>query len=230
MQNALAFRDVTFTPVVQNNTIYLTSSELAKALGYVNDRSVSKLFISNQDEFTPTMTIKPITDSVNGKQSPRLFSLRGSHLIAMFARTSVAKEFRKWVLDVLDKEVSKPQKQIGSGLKTAITEAVKSAIPHQMKPVTWTKPDDFVGPEFVKRGVPRDDKAIKKIIAELTAWGRENLPRGEVSNSFDEAMQDIERLQVTCWTHIDEALGSFSRGMYMLHRWQARGGRIGNVG
>lgn len=36
----------------------------------------------------------------------RIFSLRGAHLIAMFARTQIAKEFRKWVLDILDKEVS----------------------------------------------------------------------------------------------------------------------------
>ena len=35
----------------------------------------------------------------------RVFSLRGAHLLAMFARTPVAKEFRKWVLDILDREV-----------------------------------------------------------------------------------------------------------------------------
>ncbi len=34
-----------------------------------------------------------------------IFSLRGAHLIAMFSRTAVAIEFRRWVLDVLDKEV-----------------------------------------------------------------------------------------------------------------------------
>lgn len=33
----------------------------------------------------------------------RIFSLRGCHLVAMFARTPVAKAFRRWVLDVLDK-------------------------------------------------------------------------------------------------------------------------------
>lgn len=32
----------------------------------------------------------------------RIFSLRGCHLLAMFARTPVAKAFRRWVLDVLD--------------------------------------------------------------------------------------------------------------------------------
>lgn len=34
----------------------------------------------------------------------RVFSLRGAHLIAMFARTPVAKEFRRWVLDILDRQ------------------------------------------------------------------------------------------------------------------------------
>ena len=33
----------------------------------------------------------------------RIFSLRGCHLLAMFARTPIAKQFRRWVLDVLDK-------------------------------------------------------------------------------------------------------------------------------
>lgn len=33
----------------------------------------------------------------------RIFSLRGCHLLAMFARTPVAKAFRRWVLDVLDR-------------------------------------------------------------------------------------------------------------------------------
>ena len=32
----------------------------------------------------------------------RIFSLRGCHLLAMFARTPVAKAFRRWVLDVIE--------------------------------------------------------------------------------------------------------------------------------
>lgn len=35
-----------------------------------------------------------------------MFSLRGCHLIAMFATTDKAKEFRRWVLDILDREVA----------------------------------------------------------------------------------------------------------------------------
>ncbi|MDG6293800.1 hypothetical protein P9Z40_11055, partial [Glaesserella parasuis] len=33
-------------------------------------------------------------------------------LIAMFARTKVAKDFRKWVLDILDREISENEQQI----------------------------------------------------------------------------------------------------------------------
>lgn len=39
-----------------------------------------------------------------GEQLTRAFSLRGAHLVAMFARTPKAKEFRRWVLDILDRE------------------------------------------------------------------------------------------------------------------------------
>ena len=48
----------------------------------------------------------------------RVFSLRGAHLLAMFARTPKAKEFRRWVLDILDCEVAeqtpvrKPRKTV----------------------------------------------------------------------------------------------------------------------
>ena len=45
-------------------------------------------------------------DTAGGRQSTRIFSLRGCHLLGMLARTKAAKEFRHWVLDVLEKEVS----------------------------------------------------------------------------------------------------------------------------
>ena len=38
----------------------------------------------------------------NLKSKVRVFSLRGSHLVAMFAKTEKAKGFRRWLLDVLE--------------------------------------------------------------------------------------------------------------------------------
>ena len=100
MSNSLIFHDVTFDVRTIHNITYITSVQLAQALGYANENAVAKIYNRNADEFTEEMTCLPKLC----KQGVRLFSLRGAHLVAMFARTPVAKEFRKWVLDVLDKE------------------------------------------------------------------------------------------------------------------------------
>lgn len=111
---ALSFNDVTFNPVAQNDgQIWLTSTELAKALGYSRTDKVSSLYNAHKDEFTSNMTltldlgVKGFGNG-NSKKAVRIFSLRGCHLLAMFAKTEVAKQFRKWVLDLLDKEVGQP--------------------------------------------------------------------------------------------------------------------------
>ena len=112
--NTLTFNEVNFNPVVKNGQIWLTSKEIAKALGYKNATSINKLYNANSDEFTDTMslTTDTVVDGINNSKrrlSIRIFSLRGCHLLAMFARTDIAKAFRKWVLDILDKEVSPSQ-------------------------------------------------------------------------------------------------------------------------
>lgn len=107
---ALSFNDVNFTPVQHEQQIWLTASELAKALGYAKSDAVTQVYERNKDEFNPSMTLTLKLrvkgfGSGNSEKDTRIFSLRGCHLIAMFAKTSVAKLFRKWVLDVLDREV-----------------------------------------------------------------------------------------------------------------------------
>ena len=111
--NTLTFNEVNFNPVEHNGQIWLTSKEIAKALGYKNATSINKIYNTNSDEFTDTMslTTDTVVDGINNSKrrlSIRIFSLRGCHLLAMFARTDIAKAFRKWVLDILDKEVGKP--------------------------------------------------------------------------------------------------------------------------
>ncbi len=114
--NALIFNNVTLTPISNNDgQIWLTSKDLANALGYKQSRAVTKIFNQNSDEFTDRMTVihevpnLDTTSKTKGLTTKiRIFSLRGCHLIAMFSRTKVAKDFRKWVLDVLDKEVGEP--------------------------------------------------------------------------------------------------------------------------
>ncbi|WP_313471185.1 BRO-N domain-containing protein [Atlantibacter hermannii] len=108
----LNFHGVSLTPVDSISGVWLTSSDIAKALGYASSKSVSTIYSRNSDEFTSSMSmvIKMKTIAINNnlrEKSVRVFSLRGCHLIAMFATTDKAKEFRRWVLDILDREVAK---------------------------------------------------------------------------------------------------------------------------
>lgn len=111
MKSQLAFHETKFTPVKRNNQILLTAVEIAQALGYKKSDAVTQIYDRNSDEFRDDMTeTLNLSASGNYQKTVRIFSLRGAHLIAMFARTPVAKEFRRWVLDILDKEVGEPVK------------------------------------------------------------------------------------------------------------------------
>lgn len=104
------FHNVALIPVHDREDVWFTSSDLAKALGYASTKSISNLYSGNSDEFSDAMSmvIRVMTNGINNnlrEKKVRIFSLRGAHLIAMFARTTVAKEFRRWVLDILDREV-----------------------------------------------------------------------------------------------------------------------------
>lgn len=102
---ALSFNDVNFTPVQQENQTWITSRELGQALGYSREDAVNKIFERNSEEFTGNMS-RNVKLTLQGQtRDVRIFSLRGAHLVAMFARTAIAKQFRKWVLDILDREV-----------------------------------------------------------------------------------------------------------------------------
>lgn len=109
----LSFNGATLQPIAKDGQIWMTASDLAKALGYSRSDKVTQVYNRNADEFTDAMTlnlnlrVKGFGNG-NSKKLVRVFSLRGCHLIAMFANTKIAKSFRKWVLDILDREVSTP--------------------------------------------------------------------------------------------------------------------------
>ncbi|HCG3426519.1 TPA: hypothetical protein NJU29_002090 [Acinetobacter baumannii] len=126
---ALSFNDVNFSPVQHNNQIWLTASELAKALGYAKSDAVTQIYERNKDEFNSDMTLTlklSVKGFGNGNslKETRIFNPRGCHLITFFARTSVAKQFRKWVLDVLDKEIGAPVAKTHKSEREPLTNAV----------------------------------------------------------------------------------------------------------
>ena len=109
----LAFNGIAISPVMRDGQIWMTASDLAKALDYSRSDKVTQIYNRNADEFTEAMTLNLNMGvkgfgSGNSEKLVRIFSLRGCHLIAMLARTKVAKDFRVWVLDILDSEVGAP--------------------------------------------------------------------------------------------------------------------------
>lgn len=92
---------------------------------------MAKLYDRNADEFTDSMTQVIELPTAGGKQQVRVFSLRGCHLLGMLARTKVAKEFRRWVLDVLEKEVSGSQPKLAKTTvadRTPLRQAVSALV------------------------------------------------------------------------------------------------------
>lgn len=94
---------------------WISSRQLGQMLGYAREDAVNKVFERKADEFSSGMTCNVKMTLQGQTREIRAFSLRGCHLVAMFAKTPVAKEFRKWVLDVLDKETL--QQQIDTRVK-----------------------------------------------------------------------------------------------------------------
>ena len=91
------------------------SADIARALGYSRSDKVNQIFERHEAEFTASMTritmvqdLDPQFGGAGQYRTARVFSLRGAHLIAMFARTDKAQAFRRWVLDVLESHAAAP--------------------------------------------------------------------------------------------------------------------------
>lgn len=133
---ALTFHTTQFDIIDRNGQPWLRGYQIGTALGYTNqpDTAIRKIFDRNADEFTSSMTALVELDTAGGKQQVRIFSLRGVHLLAMLSRTKVAKEFRHWVLDVLEgvAEAPAPAKRQPKALPNGLTldqqEAVKGLV------------------------------------------------------------------------------------------------------
>lgn len=108
----LTFQNTTLSVIDQNNQKWIPALEVGRALDYKNPSSdIAKLYERNKDEFTSSMTAIIDMDTTSGIQKVRIFSLRGCWLLGMRSHTKVAKDFRKWVLDILDREISQNEQQ-----------------------------------------------------------------------------------------------------------------------
>lgn len=144
MEMALTFNAITLTPINHQNSLWIRAVELAKALGFKREDQAAKIYRAHADEFTPDMAqLVEITDNADSAFPVKslIFSLRGCHLVAMFARTPVAKAFRRWVLDVLDK---------------------LDAEQHAASPSPT--PDDFTGTLSITPSTTEDRKPLRALV------------------------------------------------------------------
>lgn len=135
MSTSLVFQGVTLTPITRNGQLWVSSVKLAQALGYKQEDKAGQIYRRHATEFTENMTqVFEIFENAQFERQVnlcygrhRFFSLRGCHLIALFARTPVAKEFRKWVLDVLERlgQVNEPKKFVLPPHTAAYVERIR---------------------------------------------------------------------------------------------------------
>lgn len=111
---ALVFHDTTFSVIDRDGQQWLRGNQIGAALGYADEKAIPRIYARHADEFSDEMTRVVNLTTHTGERETRVFSLRGAHLLAMFSRTSVATEFRRWVLDVLDRESSAKAGDIAS--------------------------------------------------------------------------------------------------------------------
>lgn len=157
---ALIFQNTKFNIIDRDGQPWLRVHQIGEALDYKNpDRSLTNLYNANADEFTDSMTALIELDTEGGKQQVRVFSLRGCHLLAMLSRTKIAKDFRKWVLDVLDaqaKPTEEPRPILPAG---QFTQEVEAAIERRAHTLSLRQY------EYIKKQLR---EAIKKFAGDLT--------------------------------------------------------------
>ena len=164
----LTFNAVTMHVHHHDGKTWFSSADIAKALQYSREDSVSAIYTRNQDEFTAEMsqTVK-LTVSGNYQKTIRLFSLRGAHLVAMFARTPVAKSFRRWVLDILELEARNRRQGIGPdgwGVCSSAPDAVRKYLSRKEFVINFIDGSDHVDIRLLERRSPYE--GLAKAIAD----------------------------------------------------------------
>ncbi|HGG4187449.1 TPA: hypothetical protein ACJGIZ_001675 [Salmonella enterica subsp. diarizonae serovar 61:i:z] len=83
----LNFHDVSLQSISDKDGIWLTANQIGYALQYADDKAVQRIYSRHSDEFTQRMSRVVKLTTPSGHQETRVFSLRGAHMVAMFART-----------------------------------------------------------------------------------------------------------------------------------------------
>ena len=191
---ALRFHRTSLHIVRRDGEVWVRSLQVGDALGYSKPHLLDRLYQQHAAEFTDRMTQLVTLPTAGGPQEVRIFSLRGAHLLAMFARTERAAEFRRWVLDVLDAHDSGPAPASTAALPppapalppppAAAAPALPAPAPTgpSLKGRRWLVTIDEAGKETVEPIPPGADFGTFtwKQIADMLRFEAESIPREEI--------------------------------------------------
>lgn len=209
---SLVFQNITFDIVDHNDDVWLRANQIGAALGYGKGgaqseptfevtRKVRQLYERHADEFTDSMTALIKLPTAGGDQEVRIFSMRGAHLLAMFARTAIAKEFRRWVLDVLESirktgryEIPGTKKSLPGKLTASSQDLIKKAVRERVESLPKEKWGgasvtiwSAIGTKFGTRGVKDGYKNIpEEALSEIMSLVARTPLSGEFIGKQDE--------------------------------------------
>ncbi len=108
----LMFQNQPIRLIEKDGKQWASAADIARALGYARADKVTRIYDRHKVEFSASMTMLVETPTLGASGNlvtqTRVFSLRGAHLIGMFARTAPSQEFRKWVLDIIEQHQAAP--------------------------------------------------------------------------------------------------------------------------
>lgn len=167
--NELTFKSHTFTPVIVNNLPFLRVPQIEDALNYRSGKLL-QIYNRHADEFTPEMSTILKLKAVDGKmRDVRVFSLRGCHLLAMFSKTPVAKEFRRWVLDLIEQQNrTVPKMEIATSDINALGGLFRSSLKQELAALASASATDT------------DTQDMRNLVAALM----NNIIDGRVKNQY----------------------------------------------
>ena len=169
--SSLAFQGTHFDAIDRNGQPWLRLPQIGAALGYARPHKIQQVFERNTAEFTSGMTAVIKLPTAGGVQDVRIFSLRGAHLLGMFARTAKAAEFRRWVLDILEREANVAQPHTITAaqqqhLKELVDLVAESG--RQTHGETWARLHRKFGiPRYVELPAARFDEACQYLKGKL---------------------------------------------------------------
>lgn len=117
------------------NRRWLTARDVGRCLGYAEDdasRSIIKLYSRHDDEFGTEDTCVVKLTTQGQAREVRIFSQTGCILLAMFANTARAKDFRAWAKRVLSGEAALPAEvALPAGAQSVHTARISRAVERQ---------------------------------------------------------------------------------------------------